>query len=163
MSQESVIQRGIEAANNLVMHEIVPISREEAVQKSLALIERCEIAMVGSHGNDGYPNIKAMFKYDTQGLKTAIFSTNTSSRRVAQFKANAKACIYYYDPDLFMGVNLVGEMEIVEDLAVKEHLWRDGWEAYYPLGVMDPEYCLLRFTAKSGNYYHGLQNISFEI
>jgi hypothetical protein len=29
--------------------------------------------------------------------------------------------------------------------------------------VTDSEYCVLRFTAGWGNYYHGLQNTSFEI
>jgi general stress protein 26 len=58
---------------------------------------------------------------------------------------------------------LAGTMEILHDLKSKKMLWADGYEKYYPLGVTDPDYSVLRFTAKSGNYYHGLENIKFKI
>lgn len=54
-------------------------------------------------------------------------------------------------------------MEVVTDEATRKKLWYDGSERYYPLGINDPDYSVLRFTAKKGNYYHGLQNISFDI
>ena len=34
---------------------------------------------------------------------------------------------------------------------------------YYPEGVDDPDYCVLKFTAEKGNYYHGLKNTDFII
>jgi general stress protein 26 len=42
-------------------------------------------------------------------------------------------------------------------------MWREGCEKYYPLGVTDPDYSVLRFTARWGNYYHGLANVTFEV
>ena len=42
-------------------------------------------------------------------------------------------------------------------------LWFGDAEKYYPLGVEDPDYSVLGFTAERSNYYHGLNNISFEI
>lgn len=38
-----------------------------------------------------------------------------------------------------------------------------GFEIYYPNGIDDEDYCVLRFTAVRGNYYHGLKNLNFEI
>jgi general stress protein 26 len=104
-----------------------------------------------------------MFKIGADGLKTVWFSTNTSSKRAAQFRANPKACVYFFDPDRIAGLLLVGDIAVVLDHGIKQNMWRQGWEAYYPLGPTDPDYCLLKFSAKWGNYYHGLQNISFEI
>jgi general stress protein 26 len=57
----------------------------------------------------------------------------------------------------------VGEVEILQDQASRERLWRDGYERYYPLGVNDPDYTVLRFTARWGNYYHRLSNATFEL
>ena len=31
------------------------------------------------------------------------------------------------------------------------------------IGVDDPDYCVYRFVAEKGNYYHGLQNIDFDV
>ncbi len=36
-------------------------------------------------------------------------------------------------------------------------------EKYYPLGVTDPDYTVLRFTSQWGNYYHALSNVTFEL
>jgi len=32
-------------------------------------------------------------------------------------------------------------------------IWRPGDEMYYPKGVTDSDYCVLRFTAQQGRYY----------
>jgi general stress protein 26 len=43
----------------------------------------------------GFPHIKAMLKMENRGLKKIWFSTNTSSKRVAQIKKNSKVCLCY--------------------------------------------------------------------
>jgi general stress protein 26 len=42
-------------------------------------------------------------------------------------------------------------------------LWEPGWEIYYARGATDPDYCVLEFAAHTGNSYHGLENITFEV
>lgn len=134
-----------------------------AAQQALDLVKKSKIAMVGSNGDMGYPNIKAMIKADHEGLKRIWFSTNTSSRRIAQFQSNPKACVYFVDFTERKGIMLVGEMEILQDRDSRKRLWHKGDEKYYPLGVDDPDYSVLRFTAKWGNYYHALANVNFEL
>ena len=119
--------------------------------------------MVGSIDGEGYPNIKAMLNLETEGLKTIYFGTNTSTKRVSAFLKNPKASVYFMDPVQFQGLMLVGDMEVLSDPESKKRLWREGFEIYYPLGVTDPDYTVLRFTTKWGNYYHGLQNASYEV
>ena len=137
------------------------MQEEEARRKALALVERSEIALVGSNGEDGHPWIKAMLKMETEGLKTVWFSTNTSSRRVAQFLRDARASVYFVDFSDWMGLMLVGEVEVLSDSESRKRLWRDGYERYYPLGADDPDYTVLRFSAANANYYHQLDNLSF--
>ncbi|PRX71871.1 general stress protein 26 [Cohnella sp. SGD-V74] len=163
MNPASLRQAGAEAAKRLVEEGLKPLGEKEAVEKSLALLARSEVVMVGSNDGSGYPNMKAMFKIESEGLSTIWFSTNTSSRRVAQFKKDPKASVYVFDPASFSGLLLVGEMEIMQDRATKRRFWQEGWEAYYPLGVTDEDYCVPRFTAKRGNFYQGLQNSDFEL
>ena len=139
------------------------MKKEEALKSAAELMERTQTATVGSNGTEGYPHIKCMFKAGAEGLKTIWFSTNTSSKRVAQFREDPKACVYFLDDQKFMGLMLVGDMEVLENQEIKQRFWNDGNEIYYPLGVTDPDYCILQFTAKWGNYYHGLANASFEV
>ncbi len=137
--------------------------KEKALQDALALADRSTIAMLGSNGSDGYPQIKAMIKMENEGLKTVWFSTNTSSKRVAQLLQNPKVCVYFVDMERWMGLMLVGTVEVRQDAESRQRLWREGFERYYPLGVADPDYTVLRFTAQWGNYYHALSNVTFEI
>lgn len=139
------------------------MDRDYAVQKGLELIRNSKIAMIGTVDDDGYPNIKAMLNLVSDGMNTIWFSTNTSSKRVPQIEKNKKASVYFVDQARFKGLMLIGEMEVVRDDASRKKLWFDGSEKFYPLGVNDPDYSVLRFTAKKGNYYHGLQNVSFYI
>ena len=139
------------------------MEEEEAIKQALALVSRSQIAMLGTNGDDGYPNIKGMINVEHHGLKEVWFSTNTSSRRVARLLQDSKACVYYVDFDQWMGLMLVGSVEVLQDMESKESLWREGFEKYYPLGVTDPDYSVLRFTADWGNFYHARSNVTFEV
>jgi general stress protein 26 len=139
------------------------VKQEEASKEGLALADRATIALVGSNGDNGYPNVKAMIKMENEGLQQVWFSTNTSSKRVAQFLHNPKACVYFVDFDTWEGLLLVGCIEILQDAESRRRLWRPGCERYYPLGVDDPDYSVLRFTAEWGNYYHALSNVTFTL
>ncbi|MFD0717216.1 pyridoxamine 5'-phosphate oxidase family protein [Paenibacillus sp. GCM10027626] len=134
---------------------------ESAIANSLSLLQRSTISMVGSNDSDGYPHIKGMYKIEAEGLKTIWFSTNTSSSRVSQFTLNPKASVYHFDSERVEGLLLIGQIEIMSDAKTKNRFWKNGWEVYYPLGADDPDYCMLKFTAHRGNYYHRLKNISF--
>jgi general stress protein 26 len=137
------------------------MNEADARRKALALVERSGIALVGSNGDGGHPWIKAMLNMETEGLETVWFSTNTSSRRVAQFLRDPRACVYFVDFSDWMGLMLVGEMEVLSDPESRQRLWREGFEKYYPLGVSDPDYSVLRFKATSANYYRQLDNLTF--
>ncbi len=139
------------------------MEKADAIQTALALVNATQTAMLGTNGDDGFPNIKAMIKMENEGLKTIWFSTNTSSKRIVHLKRDPKACVYFVDFEQWMGLMLVGEVEILQDETSRERLWRDGFERYYPQGIDDPDYSVLRFTAEWGNYYHALQNVTFNL
>ena len=130
------------------------------------LIKKSNVAFISSVDEEGIPNTKAMLPpRKTEGLKTFYFSTNTSSVRTRHYRQNPKACIYFYQKKLFRfwGIMLKGQMEVLEDEATKKLLWQTGDKIYYPQGVTDPDYCVLKFTATEGRYYCNLETGSFGV
>ena len=128
------------------------------------LIDKQGVSFISSVGDDGFPNMKAMLPpRKREGIKIFYFTTNTSSMRVSQYRANPKACIYFYDKRFFRGIMLKGTMEVLEDLASKEMIWHEGDTMYYAKGVTDPDYCVLKFTAEAGRYYTNFSSENFVI
>ena len=58
---------------------------------------------------------------------------------------------------------MIGSTEVLEDDASKEMIWREGDTMYYHAVVTDPDYCVLKFTARSGRYYAKFSSETFEI
>jgi general stress protein 26 len=128
------------------------------------IIDSVQASLIGSVDEHGYPNAKAMLPpRKREGIKHIYFTTNTSSMRVGQYGRNPKACVYFFDPGSFKGVMLTGTMEVLQDDASKRMIWNDGDEMYYPKGVTDPDYCVLRFTAQNGRYYYKFKSENFTV
>jgi general stress protein 26 len=128
------------------------------------LIDKSTVSIISSVDEGGFPNTKAMLPpRKRDGIKQFYFTTNTSSIRVSQFIANSKACIYFYNGRLFQGVMLKGTMEALHDSKFKEMIWRAGDEMYYPEGVTDPDYCVLKFTAVNARFYSNYKSENVEL
>ncbi len=122
------------------------------------------ITFISSVDDQGFPWTKAMLSPRVRkGIRVFYFTTNTFSLRVAQYRANPKACIYFCDAEKFVGVMLRGTMQVLTDAETKEMIWRDGDTEYYPGGVTDPNYCVLKFTATDGRFYSDYYPRSFVI
>lgn len=128
------------------------------------LFDGQNLSFIGSIDKNGFPHIRAMLRpRKRQGIKTIYFSTNTPTNKVRHFSQNEKTCVYVCDPAAFQGILLIGTMEVLKAPEYKEMLWRTGDEMYYPQGVTDPNYCVLRFTALSGRRYGNFQSVNFDI
>lgn len=128
------------------------------------MLDKQKICFISTIDKDGFPNTKAMLSpREREGIKTIYFSTNTSSLHVAQYRENPKACVYVCDRRFYCGAMLLGTMEVLEDAQHKEMLWQAGDKMYYPKGVTDPDYCVLRFTAARGRFYRNFKSENFEV
>ena len=56
-----------------------------------------------------------------------------------------------------------GMMDVLTDSASKEMIWQEGDTMYYPEGVTDPDYCVLKFTAISGRFYSNFKSEDFVV
>lgn len=134
----------------------------ELKKASVELIETAEAAYLTTIGADGYPRTRAMLNLRNrqqypdqvhlfvshQDDLMVYFSTNTSSGKLTQIRANPRVCVYYCHPRKFRGVMLAGDIEIVDDSEIRKALWNDGWERYYPSGPDDPDHTVLRLYPK---------------
>lgn len=134
---------------------------EETIGK---MIDKAGTSFISYIDSEGYPVTRAMLSpRERERIKTIYFTTNTSSNKVQCFRKNSKASVYFIDKRFFRGVSLVGTMEVLETAEAKERIWRDGDMMYYPKGVTDPDYCVLKFTAVKGRYYSNFKSEDFEI
>lgn len=104
------------------------------------------LSFVGSVDGGGFPQVKAMLApRGREGLRVFWFSTNASSMRVAQFRRNGAACLYFCDPRTFRGLLLTGTMEVLEDAASRRLVWREGESGIIPAAWT------VRIAARSGS------------
>ncbi|HCC35621.1 MAG TPA: pyridoxamine 5'-phosphate oxidase [Ruminococcaceae bacterium] len=121
-----------------------------------------KIAFTGSE-SEGQPFIKAMLVARREGGNIFYFDSNNGSVRAAQWQQNPNACLYFYGKPIYRGVQLIGKMEIINDIALKRAHWKVSMNSIYKGGVNDPDYCILKFTASKGRYYSMLASEDFEL
>ena len=119
-------------------------------QKAVKFLENTNVISLSSVSGNGYPRICAMAKLKSEGLSIWV-STGTESKKTDHYKINPKAGVLYYNEN--DSVTLNGVIEIVSDEAVKKGLWQDWMQKHFPGGADDPNYCVLKFTAKEAIIY----------
>ena len=153
------------------------MDEREARQWALALMETADAAYLTTMDRHGFPQTRAMLNLRNkrqwptltevfQGHEEDFllyFSTNTSSAKMAQIRANPKVSAYFCNPAAFHGLMLAGTIELVTDQACKRRIWQDGWERYYPRGVNDPDYTLLCLLPTVAKGWHGQGPLGFDL
>lgn len=129
----------------------------ELLKKTENFILKTETGILSSIDEDGYPRTAAMCSLKTDGINTIWFSTGTNSHKVANFKRNPKASVCYFNAE--NNVTLTGDITIVDDMKIKTELWVDWFIKHYPLGIEDPNYCILKFET---NYIQAYIDDEFE-
>jgi general stress protein 26 len=150
---------------------------DEVKKEAVELMGLAEVAILATIDGERFPETRAMFNlrrteqfpglaYLFQGIEEdfmTYFTTNTSSTKVAHIKKNPKVSVYYCMPGDYRGLMISGLMEIVTDRTEKSKLWQNGWEIYYPSGVDDPDYTVLRLNPFTVKYYHRLNWSSWDL
>ena len=120
-------------------------------------------AMLNLRNREQYPAQVELYADHTTDLMTYV-TTNTGSFKRGELEANPRVCLYYCHPADFFGVCLIGDVEIVDDMAAKSALWVDGWDQYFPTGkVDDPDFTLLRLFPIEVRGWNGGEKFRFEL
>lgn len=148
----------------------------EVKKLSIELIENSLVAYLSTIDSDGFPITRALLNtryrerypefskfYEMMEDKYVLyFSTNTSSSKIDHIKENPKVSVYFCDTEQFKGVMFGGEIEIVEDMNIKRQFWLDRSIRYYPKGLEDPDYTILRFKPEGARFYYKLNQVEFK-
>ena len=153
------------------------MNKQDAKRFALALMERAQAAYLTTVDEASFPQVRAMLNLRNKKQWPALagafdgheqdlliyFSTNTSSAKIAQIRANPRVGVYFCDPPQFHGLMLSGVVEIVTDPQLKRQFWQEGWKVYYPAGVDDPDYTLLRLSPMFAKGWSGPGIFEFEL
>jgi general stress protein 26 len=91
----------------------------KAKEKAERLYKKARRIIICSGDADGYPLARAVLPVKGgKNIGEIYFTTNTSSRHVAEYTENPKAGIYFFNPVFYQGCLLKGAMEIVTDLEI---------------------------------------------
>ena len=120
-------------------------------EKAISILTECDTAMLASVTEDGYPRPVPMGKIKADGISQIWFSTGTFSDKTIQFQLNPKAGVCFMKGG--DSIVLTGKVEIVSDMEIKKALWSDWMFAHFPGGVIDPSYCILKFTSEEATYW----------
>lgn len=150
---------------------------EDIINLTKELMSQVYAVFLATIDEQGSPYIRAVFnlrsvekfpkpakvieEYDKNPLSVYI-STNTASVKVEQIKINDEVAIYYCKPNDVKGIMLKGKAEILDDMDLKKQIWDDKWKMYYPEGVTDPDFTILRIIPKYlKGWYKGHLEIKF--
>lgn len=158
----------------MVRHNTI-MDKENATRRAHDLMTTAEAVYLTTLDPDGWPNTRAMLNlrnterypglvpvftsYDLDC--TLLFTTNTSSGKVSQITGNPRASAYFCNPSEWRGLMLGGEISVVADLNLKEGIWQENWRMYYPGGIEDPDYSILRMIPRIAKYYEYLDSYSW--
>ena len=78
---------------------------------------------------------------------TLRFMTDRRSRKVEEIERTGRLTLAYQDNPDNSYVTLVGRAAIVDDVAVKQAIWRPASQKWHPGGPTDPNVVLIDFTA----------------
>ena len=134
-------------------------------EKLFEFIGKQKTAFISSVDENGFPVTRAMLAPREIVGNNIYFTTNTSSKKVAQYQQNNKACIYFYERGRFkyQGATIKGTMQVCTDQPTKDRIWRFGDKLFYKQGVTDPDYCVLKFTAQTAEYYCDFKTQTIEL
>ncbi len=147
----------------------------ESKHACVDLLREAEAVYVTTVDEGGRPQTRAMFNllrreqfpslaevFEDHGDHLLVYlSTNTTSGKVRQMEHNPEIAAYYCDPATFRGVQPSGRVEFVSDPALKRRPWQPGWEMYFPRGIDDPDYTVVRLRPESASGW--LRDHSFSL
>ncbi len=127
---------------------------KEIEAKANQLLEKCIVLAVASINEKGYPRICAVSKVKANDFKDIYFVTSKRSHlsgKATHFENNSKASVCYtLEGD---SVTLIGNVEFIEDKALQAQLWNESDRNFFPRGIDDPKFRLLKFHTIEATFW----------
>jgi general stress protein 26 len=125
------------------------------------LLEDFDTAMLVTRTHDGHLHARPMAVAELRADADVYFVTRVDSPKVAEIYADADVLVTFQSARQYAA--LYGRVNVVQDRAVIDRLWKETWAAWFPRGKSDPSIALLRFDAQRGEFWDnsGLQGLRY--
>jgi general stress protein 26 len=129
------------------------MTHQQMIAKVGELIKDIKMAMLTTESEDGLLHSRPMATQQTDFDGTLWFFTGLSSGKVNELDWNPEVNLSYAQASDSRYVSISGNGEIVRDRPKMEELWNDIYKAWFPLGLDDPDLCLLKVEMSSAEYW----------
>lgn len=109
---------------------------------------------------DGYPASTTISIAKSDGIRWLTFCTGAGSPSTLRLRENPKACVTLNSQDYHIG--LVGEAEILTDLASKQENWYSGLQNHFS-GPEDENLAVIRFRTRRYSLFIDWNDVKGEI
>ena len=131
-----------------------------------AFIVKTKTLVISAIDKNGIPILKGVTKLGNDGWKAIYFCTSPNSAFFKWYIKNPLVSVYLFDDDpntpypseneKYYALSLIGTMESVQNAEIKKRFLSEYLLKFYPDGVNDKNYHLIRFVTHSGKYYRGV-------
>lgn len=128
-------------------------TREEAIEKLYALIEKIDFAMLTTIDTDGVLRSRPMSTQQTEFDGDLWFFTNDRTHKVDEIERDNRVNVSYAKPGDNVYVSVSGSASIVHEREKMEQLWNPILKAWFPDGLDTPGICLLKVAVEQAEYW----------
>ena len=121
------------------------------IEKANEILKKAANVSLGVIDENGYPVVMAMSPTNTETINEVFMTTTLDSNKAKCLQKNNKASVCCATTN--DNITLVGEVEICTDQETKSKCWQNWFIEVYPDGETDPNYCVLKFTAKRASMF----------
>ena len=129
--------------------------------KANAIIKACDAAHFGVIDEDGGPHVSTVSTINPENIFTAYFATGLNANKTRRLLRDKRASVCYRAGG--NNISLTGEAQILTDPQTKSQCWLDWFIGHFPGGETDPNYCVIKFTAKRASLWIDNEGAEFMI
>ena len=101
---------------------------------------------------EGYPSASMITASRAEGFKWIAFCTGLGWNKASRAEKDPRTCVYLFDKESFTGISLIGRIEVVTDLEMKNRMWYDALGDAFQ-GPEDGKLCVLMFQPERYNIF----------
>lgn len=125
------------------------------------IIRGCDAAYLGVIDEEGCPSVSTVSPINPGSILELYFATGTNASKTRRIMADSRAGVCFRSEG--NNITLAGEAQILTDQPTKSQCWTDWFIGHFPGGETDPNYCVIKFTAKRASLWIDNQSAEFWI
>ncbi len=119
--------------------------------KLLDTLKKLDTVMVATRAKNGTLRARPMAIAEVDAQGDVWFATSRETEKTDEAERDPRGLITAQDGMLYLSVS--GTLDVVDDRAKVQRLWKEPWRVYFPNGKDDPNIVLLRLSPDIGEYW----------